>query len=122
MAKSYVKNPSVSNVFLPGIGKLMDGRVLVGDEYAKFCPQFLVEVRDGKSASPEALSTTGAVPMTPTVTAAPMITEQLPPGGSVPPPAPAKQVITETEPSGGLSDLSEEEKAQASGKAKKVKS
>ncbi len=112
MAKSYVKNPNVSEVFLPGIGKLEEGRVLTGDQYAKLCPLYLVELIDGKA--PEAV---GAVPVTGTITS-PQLNEQLPVGGVVPV-EPPKQVLTETQPQGDAPEVSEDEKSP---KARKTKS
>ena len=42
--KRYVKNAEVSQVFIPGVGKVTEGQVLMGSEYSKFAPRFLTEV------------------------------------------------------------------------------
>lgn len=50
--KRYVKNADVSQVFIPGVGRLTEGMVLVGDEYAKFAPRFLTEVPEMPNGAP----------------------------------------------------------------------
>lgn len=42
--KRFVLNPSLGMAFIPGLGKVMKGRVVMGDEYAKYSPRLLTEV------------------------------------------------------------------------------
>lgn len=48
--KRFMKNPAASEVFIPGVGRLAEGRILMGNEYEKYAPRFLVEVPDAGNA------------------------------------------------------------------------
>ena len=50
--KRYVKNASFDEVYLPGAGKVMNGRVLMGDEYGKYAPRYLTEVPEQPNGAP----------------------------------------------------------------------
>jgi hypothetical protein len=45
MARKFKKNPSMTQVVLPGYGRLTSGEV-EGDQYARFVPSLLVEVTE----------------------------------------------------------------------------
>jgi hypothetical protein len=47
--KQFKKNPAASEVFIPGVGRLAEGRILMGNEYEKYAPRFLVEVPEAGS-------------------------------------------------------------------------
>lgn len=70
--RRFRKKPDVTFVVIPGAGRVNEGMVLEGDEYAKFVPSLLVEI--------------------PAAPAAPVLTEpvapKLTPKVTVPPPAP----------------------------------
>lgn len=50
--KRFVKNPETNHVFVPGLGRIEEGRVLVGNEFAQYPPKFLVEVPERPSQAP----------------------------------------------------------------------
>jgi hypothetical protein len=72
--RRFIKRPDLGYVALPGVGPLKEGMVLVGDQFAKHVPRFLVEVpptHDGlplESREPQ----TGPVPLTEPAPIAPM--------------------------------------------------
>jgi hypothetical protein len=52
MTKRYVKNASLDEVYLPGVGRITNGRVLMGDEYGRFSPRYLTEVPEHPQGLP----------------------------------------------------------------------
>jgi hypothetical protein len=50
--KRYVKNPDVSQIFIPGHGRILEGQVLMGDDFAKYAPRFLMEVPEAPGGAP----------------------------------------------------------------------
>lgn len=66
IVKRFVKNPALHYVSIPGVGPLKEGQVLVGNDYSKYAPRFLVEIPDVPPGAP--LESTepqrGPVPLT----------------------------------------------------------
>lgn len=81
--KSYKVKPGTDVAFIPGVGKITEGTILMGDEYAKFAPRLLVEVPTVAAQVP--LESTepsrGPVPLTEPAPA---------PHVEIPPPPPAQ--------------------------------
>lgn len=48
MPRKFRKRPELHSCALPGIGVVPEGKILEGDEYAKFCPSLLVEVPESE--------------------------------------------------------------------------
>jgi len=48
MTKSFIRNPAVSEVVLPGVGKVRN-QVLTGQQYEKYVPKFLIEVPESQA-------------------------------------------------------------------------
>jgi hypothetical protein len=47
--RRFKKRDNLNLVVLPGIGRLRNDQVLEGDEWARYCPQCLVEILDSTS-------------------------------------------------------------------------
>lgn len=87
--RRFQKKPDVTFVFIPGVGRVAEGRVLEGDEFAKFVPSLLVEVPNASSV-PGGLVLTEVLP----VPDAPDLTPK-PPVVLIPPPPPPSPVLNE---------------------------
>jgi hypothetical protein len=108
--KSYKKNPDVSEVFLPGIGKMTEGRIVTGD-YDKYSPRFLVEVPN--APAPRTLESTPSP-------GPKLITEPKISAPVIPPPPPAvPSTPPAVEEAGDKEKLLEENKARVGKKTGK---
>ena len=46
MARRFRVRPGLNEIVLPEVGRIRSGVLLEGEHYAKFCPQYLVEILD----------------------------------------------------------------------------
>jgi len=44
--RRYTKKPGLAVCMIPGAGRVRDGQILEGDEFARYCPSVLVEVEE----------------------------------------------------------------------------
>ena len=56
MAHRYKKRADKDGVYLPGVGKLRDGQVVEGEQYARYCPQFLEPTTEAVTAGKAAVA------------------------------------------------------------------
>jgi hypothetical protein len=93
MARKFRKRSDLHVVILPGVGRMSEGQILTGDDYARFVPHLLEEVLAA-----------GAVPMA-----------AVDPGGlTEPAPAPKKEEPQTSEPEPAPADLEESEESEES--------
>lgn len=50
--RKFIKKPDITFAVIPGVGRLAEGQVLEGDQYAKFVPSLLVELLSEPAAAP----------------------------------------------------------------------
>jgi len=54
MPRRFRMRPGLNEVVLPGGGKILSGTLLEGDQYARWCPQFLMELLDSRPVAESA--------------------------------------------------------------------
>jgi hypothetical protein len=93
----FKKRSGTDAVYLPGVGKLRDGQVVAGEQYARYCPQFLERTSDPVSPG-KASKKAAKKPTPPPPPIEPVATVELPldapPVASEPAPPPADEPST----------------------------
>ena len=63
--RRFVKKPEATFVVIPGVGRINEGRVLEGEDFAKFVPSLLVELLEEPAPAPAPARVLVEVPLLP---------------------------------------------------------